>query len=302
MAKKDNLNKSDLNNKGIAGDYLKEDIPQFIKRSGDIEIKNENNAWIILGRDRVGNVSSGYGGTAPPLGSNAAAIDMVVGRDITNVNAEGYLENNFINDAARIYISQKTDIDKNFRITGGTQSEMQSGIAIKADAVRVIGREGIKLVTGVVRDEKNSQGQVPLKVYGIELIAGNFELENLSSAISTYGSVNIQPLVKGDNLRKALDDLSKRIEDLSGIISTFLTSQMDYNATIALHYHYSPFYAIPTTPSDTVALKGMEVAMKQLKDCVLGLTTFKVNINSFRTNYLLPSSKEYINSKFNRTN
>lgn len=296
------MTNKNLNNKGLIGDVLVEQIPQFRKRSGDIEIKNENNAWIILGRDRPGNIASGFGGHPPPLGSNAGAIDLVVGRMGNKPEKDVYVENDFLNDSARIYISQKTDIDKNFKISGGQQSTQRSGIGIKADSVRVIGREGIKLVTGTVSGEKNSLGESALRVYGIDLIAGNFEDQEAIDSESLYGAKNIQPMVKGNNLVKALEDLTDKIHNLSGIVSTFLSSQMDYNATVALHYHYSPFYAIPCTPSDTVAMKGMETSMKQLKDCVLGLTQLKINLTSFKVNYLQPPSSTYINSKFNRTN
>ena len=293
---------SNLNNSGIAGDSLEEPIPEFNNRTGDIVFNNKNNAWIVLGRDRPTNRVSGYGGMPAPMGLNAGAIDIVVGRMGNQPSQELRTENNFLSDSARIYISQKTDLDKNFAITAGVQTEERSGIGIKADAVRIIGREGIKLVTGAVTGEKNSQGQDVIKVHGIDLIAGNFELQRLADAERVYGSINLQPMVKGHNLLKGLNELVKNVEDLSGLLSTFLVSQMEYNATLALHYHYSPFYAIPTTPSDTVALKGMEVSMKQLKDCVSKMTDFKLNISSFKNNYLIPTSTYYINSKFNRTN
>ena len=72
---------------------------------------------------------------------------------------------------------------------------------------------------------------------------------------------DLQPLVKGNNLKQSLEELTNNIERLSGILSTFLASQMDFNATAAIHYHYSPFFGIPTTPSDTLATKGIEVSM-----------------------------------------
>ena len=68
--------------------------------------------------------------------------------------------NSFEADAARIYISELTDIDKNFGVTEGKSGEMKdrSGIGIKADGVRIIGREGVKIVTGRAggTGEKNS--------------------------------------------------------------------------------------------------------------------------------------------------
>jgi hypothetical protein len=103
-------------------------------------------------------------------------------------------------------------------------------------------------------------------------------------------------------LAESLDKLCDNIESLSGILSTFLSSQMDFNSTAAIHYHYSPFYGIPTTPSDTLASKGIEVAMKQLNDCMIGLQKFKMKITVYKNSYLRAHGEKYINSRYNRVN
>jgi hypothetical protein len=293
----------DLNNKGLSGDYLKEPVCDFSARKGDVTYKNPNNSWIVLGRDRPSNKASGYGATL-----NAGAIDLVVGRNGNEQSEKLIVENNFKKDAARIYISQKTDIDENFSLVDGTigSSKMRSGIGIKADAVRIIGREGIKLVTGLTEEETNSQGLKEVTIQGIDLIAGNkdslpnSQIPNLLE--DKYPVQVMHPLVKGYNLQYALGDLVDKLENLSGILGTFLTTQMEYNTAVGLHYHYSPFYAIPTTPSPPVAEKCVSVSMKQLKDCVLAMNTFKINLTSFKTNFLIDKSPYYINSNYNRTN
>lgn len=275
-----------VNAAGIAGDALQEPVPSFINAIGDNIVKGANNTWIVLGRDRPASRLSGYSGKGD---TQAGAIDIVVGRMAHKPKDGVFVDPNFETDAARIYISQKTDIDTNFKLVGGTigESISRSGIGIKADSVRLIGREGIKLVTGV--DEKNSQGGKISAINGIELIAGNDDSD-------------IQPLVKGDNLSESLEKLCENLEAISGILSTFLTSQMDFNATAASHYHYSPFYGIPCTPSDTLAAKGIETSMKQLNDCMLGLQKFKLKINIYKNNYLRIHGEKYINSRFNKVN
>lgn len=275
-----------VNNAGIAGDSLTEPVPNYISSIGDQVIHGGNNNWIVLGRDRPASRLSGYGGLGD---TQTATIDIVVGRMPEESKDGVYVDPNFETDAARIYISQKTDVDKNFSIAAGGigDSIARSAIALKSDSIRVIGREGIKLVTGV--DKKNSQGGEITAIMGIDLIAGNNDEE-------------LQPIVKGFNLAESLEKLSDNLENLSGILSTFLTSQMDFNATAAVHYHYSPFYGIPTTPSDTLASKGIEVSMKQLNDCLLGLQKFKVNIVSYRNNYLRSHGEKYINSRHNKVN
>jgi hypothetical protein len=275
-----------LSNAGIGGAGLTEPVPNYINSVGDQVLHGGNNNWIVLGRDRPASRLSGYGGLGD---TQAAAIDIVVGRMASKPEDGVYVDPNFSTDSARIYVSQKTDIDKNFSLVPGGigESTARSGIGLKADSIRVIGREGIKLVTGV--DKTNSQGGEITAIMGIDLIAGNDDED-------------LQPLVKGANLAESLENLADTIENLSGILSTFLTSQMDFNATAAMHYHYSPFYGIPTTPSDTLASKGIEVAMKHLNDCLLGLQKFKVNIVSYRNNYLRSHGEKYINSRYNKVN
>lgn len=286
--------KTKLLTSGIGGGALKEAVPNYKNSGGDKEIKGANNTWIVFGRDRPANVYSGYGGKGH---TQAGAIDIVVGRLSYKPQENLYVDPDFKQDSARIYISQKTDIDDNFSIVDGSSgnSKARSGIGIKADTIRLVARENIKIVTGT--DEKNSQGGDIPAVFGIDLIAGNKDAN-----IDPTSEFNLQPMVKGDNLLKSLEELSGIIEQLSGIVSTFLSSQMDFNSTAAIHYHYSPFFGIPTTPSDLLASKGISVSLKQLNDCILGLTKFKFNINAYKANYLRPFSEKYINSKFNRVN
>ena len=135
------------------------------------------------------------------------------------------VDNNFSKDAARIYISQKTDIDDNFNlregknedgsILGTPNSVAKSGIGIKADAVRIMSREGIKLVTRA--DNKNSAGDsIEGDYYGIDLVAGNFP-------------DGLQPIVKGDNMVECLRRLQKHIEKLDGILKGFMHMQNKLN-------------------------------------------------------------------------
>ena len=275
-----------INQSGIAGDALIEPVPNFISQKTDVITKNSNNSWIVLTRDRPASRLSGYGGVGD---TQAGAIDIVVGRMSANPREDMYVDPDFKTDAARIYISQKTDIDKNFSLAAGRvgNAEARSGIGIKADSVRIMGREGIKFVTGI--DEKNALGGDVLVKSGIDLIANNDDSD-------------IQPMVKGENLVSSLETILDNLEQLSGIVSTFLSTQMDFNLTTSMHYHYSPFFGIPTTPSDTLITKGIEVQMKHLMDCIVGLQKFKINVVATRNSYLRQYSSKYINSRYNNLN
>lgn len=280
--------------KGIAGGPLPEPIPFFNKAESEKVISGQNNTFIVLGRDRPASRISGYGGIGD---TQAGAIDIVVGRLGSLVRSGVYAENDFTRDSARIYISQKTDIDANFSLAEGKvgASAAKSGIAIKADAVRLIAREGIKLVTGT--DAQNSKGGTVDSVAGIDLIAGND-----GKIAKKAGESGLQPIVKGKNAEEALDKVLKLVSSLGGIVSAFLQAQMKYNAVMGTHFHVSPFFGAPTTPSSTAAEAAITSQINLLNDCVGGLQKHKMNISSVRNTYLKPHGKKYIGSRFNSVN
>jgi hypothetical protein len=184
-----------ISSEGAACRALAEPFPDYDKASSEEVISGTSNNWIVLGRDRPGSRFSGYGGKGH---TQAGSIDLVVGRgspnprEVDNNERKLYADPNFYSDAARIHISQKTDIDNNFGIVKGSQgiADAKSGIGIKADNVRVVAREGIKLVTGT--DVTNSKGgQVRAKV-GVDIIAGNDDTD-------------LQPMVKGESLVDAME-------------------------------------------------------------------------------------------------
>lgn len=271
---------------GIAGDPILEPVPHFITLNTEKVIRGSNNSWIVLGRDRPASRVSGYGGIGD---TQCAAIDLIVGRMASSPQNNVYVDPDFTVDAARIYISQKTDIDINFNLVDGQvgNAKAKSGIGIKADGIRLVAREGIKLVTGT--DRKNSQGGMVDANLGIDIIAGNDDS-------------SLQPMVKGNNLSEALDALTKNIEQLSGILSAFLQSQMKYNAVLSTHTHISPFFGIITAPSEAAISTGTQTTLNQMNDCILGLQKFKANVIMFKNNYLRSHGEKYINSRLNNVN
>ena len=280
--------------KGIAGDVLPEPIPTFVVTKSEKVIEGANNTYIVLGRDRPASRASGYGGMGD---TQAGAIDLVVGRLGAAVAAGVNADNDFKRDSARIYISQKTDIDENFQLAKGGvgASTAKSGIALKADAIRIIAREGIKLVTGT--DTENSKGGSVDSVAGIDLIAGND-----GRIAKNPGDPGLQGIVKSKNTEEALEKLLKHISSLGGIVSAFLQAQMKFNSTLGTHFHTSPFFGISTTPSSTASSAATDAQINLLNDCVNGLQKHKLNLRSMSNTYLKPSGKKYIGSRFNMVN
>lgn len=293
--------------RGIAGDHILEAVPHYIIASNEKVIQGSNNAWIVLGRDRPSNRLSGYGGKGH---TQAASIDFVVGRMGPKPKADVYVDPNFEIDAARIYISQKTDVDKNFNLANGKigPAEGKSAVALKADGIRLVAREGIKLVTGT--DSKNSQGGTIDTTFGIDLIAGNafgkdrmmnlvYDAETQKSEIKNGG---LEPMPKGISLSFALDQIVDHVDKLSGLLSAYLKSQMTFNATLGTHFHISPFYGMPTTPSETAASAAIETNMNLMQDVVMGIQKFKANLVNYKNTHLRPHGKYYFNSRYHTLN
>jgi hypothetical protein len=259
----------------------------------------DGNAMIVLGNDRWGHESGGYGGLGHTQCDRIDLVAGVGGHSPKQSDKEGnpYWTNpNFFLDAARVYISQKTDVDENFGIgkkESYSKSEAKSAVVIKADNIRLVGRESLKLVTNT--DSNNSQGGEIHGWKGIHLMANNDE-------------DGLQPIPKGDNLIEALEMMNNNIGKLAKMFDAYVDYQNQFNDAIAMHNHQSPFFFLNTTP-DLTFLPKEYVAMKANVFGKTGTSIMKneINLKGFRNNYLLPSGKggkptsTYINSRFNKT-
>ena len=267
-------------------------------RCNEKVITDSNGSYVVLGRDRPGSRISGYGHE-----HGSARVDIVVGRvsadNIGAVNDMGermYVDNSFEKDAARIYVSAKANIDDYFKLRPGRvgMSRCRSGIGIKADAVRIIGREGIKLVTRP--EHTNSQGGKIERVGGIDLIAGNDPRD-------------LQPLVKGNNMRDAIENLAAWVGKLNGIIDGLLLEQMQLNSAIALHTHIGVGIGnmggpvvVQSAPSAEIGGVAPKVVINQVMHGVVALKSHRTNGEFFKLNYCKPFGRKFICSRHNNTN
>jgi len=285
------LNKNTDINTGIFGQGSHEPSVNRIKAEYETITNGSHNTFIVLGRDRPNSLASGYGNKGA---TSCGAIDIVVGMGVagrqTDDNNEPFFVNpNFKSDAARIYISQMTDIDDNFYIKSNKKSKAKSAIGIKADDIRIIGREKIKLVTGT--DKYNSQNSdIESQFGGIELIAGNSEDE-------------LQPLVLGDNLKEYLIHLNNKLDTFYNVFFNFYKSQSDFNQQVAEHTHHSPFFGIPTLLNPNLYISDTMRSVENYINIDLATLFFKNNMSSMENKYLLSmASNKYILSPRNKTN
>ena len=275
-----------------------EGFPEFLSTPSETVTAGQNNTRIVLGRDRPASKFTGYGGRGD---SHCGSIDIVAG-------SHGYLakkknekgENivgdpDFKTDAARIYLSQKTDIDVNFDLKDGMvgNHKAKSGIGLKADHVRIVAREGIKLVTKT--DNKNSQGAPLTSIAGIDLIAGNDDSD-------------MQPLVKGNELVIYLDHICSSIQELSGIVNLLSTLFMTLESAVAAHTHpvsvgWTGMNAYPSVELAAVAVAN---ASQEMATLLPSQITNKVNTAMQQMNHrikpLSSGDTSKLLSKHNHTN
>lgn len=309
-AKLATMSKQEANrNRGIGGDPIVEPVPSFSQTKTEEVISNKYNSWIVLGRDRAheekASRASGYGGIGH---TQCGSIDMVVGRmapfpravgedgkritvdPIFNLTKKG---KQVLCDAARIYISQKTDVDKNFMLKEGKVgiAEARSAIALKADGVRIMAREGIKLVTHA--DRMNSQGGTITRVRGVDIIAGNQ---------TTGPKFDLQPMVKGNNLRECIEEMSEVLSDVCGTVAHIITNMAELNVALSTHFHPSPFFGAPTMPSPTLMPMAIESLVKLSAIDTFSVAAQKFNIARIKKLYTGEGALKSIRSKHNNVN
>lgn len=137
----------------MSRDMVYEEIPHVSRRAGDNLVAGQNNATILLGRDRKGSVDSGYGSRGNDGGKGAGAMHLIVGR-----NGE---DPSIADDAATVYLSAKTDPDEQAATTEvGSAVKEKSAIVMRADCVRIVPRDDFKLSVGKAYMMMTSDGKI----------------------------------------------------------------------------------------------------------------------------------------------
>ena len=295
------------------------DTPKFNVAEAE-HIIQQGNAFIVLGRDRDRDVVSGFGGKGA---YHCGAIDLVAGRGgpyATSVQDDGtqnLVDVDFKVDAARVYISQKSDIDTYLELgptpgvvshVAGTGQEPgwtnpespRSTVALKADMIRVVSRENIKLITRT--DTRNAQGgkldNQYVGGYGIDLIAMHSKKE----------LKQLQPMVKGNNVKMCLGAIVDSIASLRNQLENYISYNNDFQKKVMSHTHISPFFGITIPPSvQDLIPAGAEFFVKSALNAeVPCMLQHSQETNSIKSDYLGNEGgsrgAKYILSNYNRNN
>lgn len=316
--KQDSYRKSGVR-QGIGQGQLDDVIPRLETATSETINAHPNNSLIILGRDRPTHLASGYGGRGT---HQCGRIDMIAGLASSYRHKDGtYLppsEDTIVNlsfasDAARLYISQKSDIDDNMGLAEGASKQIKglSTIALKADTLRLHSRYDIKIVTGRGKfentgkdGERLSSGKVNEVPGTISFIAGNYTEDDRSNKFNLLNpkkrrsgsKKKLQPVVKGDNLVDLMTDVLEKLSELVSMVDTNTMNISSLNTSMMSHTHVSAVG--PVTPAIThFPFYG------KIYTGVLGNKRDKVGFSKdlklMEINYLNKNfGSDYINSKF----
>ena len=290
--------------KNLYGAKAPEDSPKWDPTGSEQILGSTSNAFIVLGRDRNSSKASGKGGQGF---TQCGKIDLVVGlNSVADPNTKR-TNPNFFNDAARIYISQKSDVDRYFGLSEGSEtvsSINKSAVGIKADHVRIVGRNHIKIVTGGARingKEQDAAGNELETGGSIDLIAGNSTEDNFAqSGIGPIKVPALQRLVKGENLKMMLEELIDIISEIQNQVfankKAILTLATNYSSHIHLQ-GYPP--GVPTLPSP-MALAVIPTITEEFTNLPSSFV-IETNLETLTQNYLELDSTLNIMSKTVRT-
>tara|TARA_R110002020_G_scaffold93344_2_gene225227 strand:- start:12517 stop:13515 length:999 start_codon:yes stop_codon:yes gene_type:complete len=224
-------------NTGVASKII-----SHIRSGAETIMQNgDRNAFIIFGEDRPAGRGSGYGGIgASPSSKGTNRITLTVGKMARASGGEGPKDGTFADpspfgDAAKIYIADMTDADKNFGFCDTEVGNVkgQSAIVNFADQVRIFGVGGVQISTGQPQAKTgpdgvtNSQGgKMPLAP-PIILSAGNVDyIQKHPMSDGPYSQIPvIQGVVKGDSMILCIRKLAEILDDIIGALIRLGTFQ-----------------------------------------------------------------------------
>ena len=275
--------------------FQPEDNPTRFKAEAEKEFsRGPSNCYIVLGKDRIGDVYSGFGGRGVP---NSNSIDLVAGMASSFITSEkkfltkdDVVDPNPFTDAARVYISQRTDLDTSFGITEGKMYRLDkkqgvSGIAAKADMVLVIGRRNVKIKAGQSSGEGlPRQGETD--AHGTTLPDARIEF---------IADGPLEPMVKGHKLVECLKGIYEEMQENRLQIMNLTSQMIKLQTSLAMHTHAAAGgIAYPSPGIIARTMKDMPDLLNDLVDNMANLYAQTANeLNTLD----LPNKDKYILSK-----
>lgn len=235
-------------------------------------------ARIVLTRDNHGHRATGLGGAGA---TKCEAIDIVAGslscaKEIKDDKTQSRA--NFAEDGARIYLTERGDINSYFATAGSSTAKvyqsslMKSGIGIKADHTLLIGRERVRILAGV---SKYKEGE--------RIVTG----DDIAKPVIEIGGTSQEahhPAVLGNNLVKYLEKVNEQINKVNAKITNLEIKFLEYKFAMALHQHQGAGVGAIVTFPDVV--QAAPEFMEEVPDTINNITkTVTDQYNKIVNNY-----------------
>ena len=261
----------------------------------------QGGSYIVLGTDRPSSQASGNGGRGF---QNANSVDIVVGRGASlgkpgdwGVKDGAHVDPMFFADAARLLVTQLSDVDKNFGLAEGIAgvSKDRSAVVAKADDIRLIGRNSIKIVTGKgsgvsgfgPKGEKLSGGGDKIEpAPSIELIAGNSSAQRVvwGGTFKVTETIDlVQRAAMGENLLNALSELNEIIGQIWSALFNFVLGENVFDAAVGVD---------PIRP--WVASAAAPAGMTKIDWVLNSMWHTRIKQTLWTHNYLEPMGYQYV--------
>jgi len=291
---------------GVAGERGMRVQPIFPNRSDrDVWQGVDNAAAIVLDNNPLYSAGGGDFSSRVCIVAGVGGHHLVDGQVIDEITP--------LHDAAGVYVVQRGDPqlffgdDANLAFPElakiGDMAEVddslhkdsvKSHVTTLADTIQVVARNGgINLYAGGVGTTM-SAGTANREFSGVNLIYGN-------KADYTYSDspYSLQPLVKGHNLERTLQDIIQRQRDTHDLIFRIKMGLINLESMLATHTHIAPLVG-PTTPSlEALITVGIRIP-QHLYDTLSSITNY---INSTLDEFnMSPISAGSITSAWNKTN
>ena len=233
---------------------------------------------IVLTKDNYGHRATGLGGAG---GTMCEAIDIVAGSlscEKKDYNAETKSRGNFITDGARIYLTERGDIQHYFGVGEASKavsvtSKMKSGIGIKADHTLIIGRERVRIVAGLAAADGGSR-----------LVNLNENVTPRIEIAAIYDS-EAQPAVLGNNLVNYLKKQNEEIQRLRNKLYELEMNLLRYKTAMALHTHIGfglgVVSTVPSAGAATQAAKSIPAFLETTQDNII--QTYNAKIREWKS-------------------
>ena len=191
-------------------------------------------------------------------------------------------------DAASIVLSEKTDDTGIVSLVGKPNS--RATIKATADMIKIHGREVVEIAAGGTEYIHGTGTKNQAKAGAVHIVAGN----------RTEGQFDLQPMVKGKNLKEFLDELAETVANVNSnqqkIIEMIVTMQAIFTALGA---------GLSATPLFLLGGPILSAIAPDIPKAVIALTnnlSTGVNTEFKKINYNQAYSPKNILSRYNKVN